>query len=310
MMTKAISNKVNEIAILIPCYNEAQTIGAMIDEIHERMPEAEVVVCDNNSSDGTGTIAAKHGAVVLHEYRQGKGYAVQRLFSSVDAEIYVMVDGDSTYDLSSLPTMIQKLKDERLGMVVGARIAQQSEAYRAGHRFGNKLITGMLGLLFEARFDDILSGYRVFTRAFVKSFPVNSGGFTIESALTIHALQLRIPSAEVKTHYFARPSGSHSKLSTWKDGLRISLYIVNLFASERPAVFYSLLGGVLSLTAAIMFIPLLSTYLATGLVPRMPTLMVVGSLGVGALICFLAGLMLQAIATSRREVKQLAFMGR
>ena len=296
------------IALLIPCYNEALTIGGMITEARKVMPAMEIVVCDNNSKDGTAEVAAKAGATVLHETRQGKGYAVQRLFAAVDADIYVMMDGDATYDMQALPRLVDKLVQERLGMVVGARVAQQQAAYRSGHRLGNRMITGMLGLLFEARFEDILSGYRVFNRAFVKSFPVNTGGFTIESAMTIHALQLRIPCGEVPTNYYARPEGSHSKLSTWKDGFRISLYIARLFASERPAVFYGLCGVVLACLAGVMFVPVLVTYLSTGLVPRMPTLMVAGSLGVGALVCWVAGLMLQATTTARREAKQLAYL--
>jgi glycosyltransferase involved in cell wall biosynthesis len=298
------------IALLIPCHNEATTIGGMVEEIRKILPKALIVVCDNNSTDNTASLAAKAGATVLQEPRQGKGYAVQRLFGAVDADVYAMVDGDATYDLTALPTLINKLTEERLGMVVGARIAQHQDAYRAGHRWGNKMITGMLGLLFEARFEDILSGYRVFNRAFVKSFPVNTGGFTIESAMTIHALQLRIPCGEVPTKYYARPSGSHSKLSTWKDGFRISLYIAQLFSTERPLAFYGICGGVLALIGVATFFPILNTYLATGLVPRMPTLMVVGSLGVGALICWVAGLVLQAITNTRREAKQLAYLGR
>lgn len=301
-------NPAPSVAILIPCYNEELTIGGMVKDLRKTLPSAQIIVCDNNSTDATTATARNHGAVVLTESRQGKGYAVQRLFSCAEADIYVLMDGDATYDIASLPTLIEKLHTERLGMVVGARIAQQQTAYRAGHQWGNRLITGMLGLLFETQFKDILSGYRVFSRAFVKSFPVNTGGFTIESAITVHALQLRIPCTEVQTPYYARPSGSHSKLNTWRDGLRISTYIATLFMSERPLVFYGLIGMAFALTGLVMFLPLLATYLQTGLVPRMPTLMVVGSLAVGALVCFIAGLILQAVSKARLEAKQLAYL--
>lgn len=298
-----------KIAVIIPCYNEALTIGGMIQELQQVLPEAQIVICDNNSTDETFKVASAHGAVVLKESRQGKGYAMQRLFSCVDADIYVLMDGDATYDIASAPKLIQKLREERLGMVVGSRIAQHESAYRMGHQWGNRLITGMLGFLFEAHFEDILSGYRVFTKAFVKSFPINTGGFTIESAMTVHALQLRVPCAEVATPYYSRPSGSHSKLNTWRDGFRISTYIGQLFISERPLVFYGLLGAICAIISLIMFTPVFFTYLNTGLVPRMPTLMVVGSLALSALVCLIAGLILQAVSNARRETKQLAYLG-
>jgi glycosyltransferase involved in cell wall biosynthesis len=296
------------VAILIPCYNEAATIAQVLQQAHQVLPHAQLVVCDNNSRDATAALAALHGALVLHEPRQGKGFAVQRMFMAVEADTYVLLDGDATYDLTALPAMLSMFQKQYLAMLVGVRQPQAQAAYRAGHQWGNLALTRMLAILFSAKFTDILSGYRIFSRAFVKSFPVTTGGFTIESAITVHALQLGLPCGEMPTAYFARPAGSHSKLNTWRDGTRIATYIIQLFVNERPAVFYGSVGVVLVVFATVLFLPLLQTYLATGWVPRIPTLLVAASSGVAALLSGLTGVVLQAIRNTRQEAKTLAYL--
>jgi glycosyltransferase involved in cell wall biosynthesis len=296
------------IAILVPCYNEAATIVQVLQQAHHVLPHAQLVVCDNNLRDATATLAAQHGALVLHEPRQGKGFAVQRMFMAVEADIYVLLDGDATYDLSALPAMLEQFQRQHLAMLVGVRQAQAQAAYRAGHQWGNLALTRMLAILFAAKFTDILSGYRVFNRAFVKSFPVTTGGFTIETAITVHALQLGLPCGEMPTAYYARLTGSHSKLNTWRDGIRISAYIWQLYMSERPAQFYGQLALVFALIGLALFLPLLQTYLATGLVPRIPTLLVAASSGVAGLLSGLTGVVLHAIRNTRREAKMLAYL--
>lgn len=296
------------VALVIPCHNEALTIGAMVRQARKLMPAMQVVVCNNASADATASEAARAGALVLDEPRQGKGFAVQRLFNAVDADIYVMMDGDATYDMTALPKLAGKLHRERLAMVVGTRVENAEACYRRNHRWGNRLFNRALTLLFGSTFSDVFSGYRVFSRGYVKSFPIGCGGFTIESAMTVHALQLRAACAEVPTVYAARPEGSVSKLSTWKDGLRIALYIVRLFERERPLACYGLAAGILLLAGALLFWPVLNTYLHTGLVPRLPTLLVAGCLGVAAVVCVVAGVILQAVAHGRSEAKQLAYL--
>ena len=299
----------SDVAVIIPCFNEAQTIGGMVTQLQQTLPGAQVVVCDNNSRDTTAVAAAKAGAVVLHEPRQGKGHAVARLLAAVKAEYYVMLDGDATYDIPSLPHMLNTMRTERLGMLVGARVAQQRAAYRFAHSFGNWAFTFMLALLFGAKFTDVLSGMRIFSRAFVQSFPPHAGGFTIESALTIHALQIGVATAEVPVPYHARPAGSVSKLCTWRDGLRIACYIAGLFVTERPLLVFGGLAVGLLAAAGLAFAPLLQTYLATGLVPRMPTLVVVACLVMASVTLAVAGVLLQAMVQIRVEAKKLAYLG-
>ncbi|MCP5404835.1 MAG: glycosyltransferase [Pseudomonadaceae bacterium] len=297
-----------KIAMVIPCHNEASTIGTMVKQARKLLPDAEIVVCDNASDDATAAVAAKAGATVLHEARKGKGHAVRRLFYGVDADIYVMMDGDGTYDMAVLPKLLEQFRRERLAMLVGTRVETKQDCYRSNHRWGNQAFNLALRVLFGSRFCDVFSGYRIFSRGFVKSFATDSGGFTIESAMTVHALELRAACAEVPTAYGARPAGSVSKLSTWRDGLRILLYISALFARERPLACYGLLAGMLALLATGLFVPVLQTYLATGLVPRFPTLIVAGCMGLAAVVCVVAGVILQSIAHTRREAKQLACM--
>lgn len=296
------------VAILIPCYNEAATIAQVLQQAHQVLPHAQLVVCDNNSRDATAALANQHGALVLHEARQGKGFAVQRMFMAVEADVYVLLDGDATYDLTALPAMLSMFAQQHLAMLVGVRQPQAQAAYRAGHQWGNWALTRMLAVLFAAKFTDVLSGYRIFSRAFVKSFPVTTGGFTIETAITVHALQLGLPCGEKPTAYFARPTGSHSKLNTWRDGLRIAAYIGQLFVNERPSVFYGAVGAGLAVFAMVLFLPLLQTYLATGLVPRLPTLLIIASAGVAALLSGLTGVVMQAIRNTRQEAKTLAYL--
>jgi glycosyltransferase involved in cell wall biosynthesis len=296
------------IAVLLPCYNEEAAIGATVERFRAALPSADVYVYDNNSSDRTREVAAAAGAVVRGERQQGKGNVVRRMFADVDADVYVMADGDLTYDAGSAPRMVELLLADQLDMVVGTRRHEEKDAYRGGHVLGNKLFTGLLAGLFGRSFSDIFSGYRVFSRRFVKSFPVLSSGFEIETEMSVHALELRMPVGEVETSYAARIEGSHSKLSTFSDGRRIMSTILTLYRIERPVLFFGLVGGLLLLAALILAIPLLVTYVHTGLVPRMPTAILVTGIVIVAVLCFFAGLILDTVTRGRREVRRLAYL--
>jgi glycosyltransferase involved in cell wall biosynthesis len=296
------------IAVLLPCYNEEAAIGATVRGFREALPTAIVYVYDNNSGDRTREIAAEAGAVVRTERQQGKGHVVRRMFADVDADVYVMADGDLTYDPGSAPAMVDMLLSEELDMVVGTRKHEAKEAYRGGHVIGNRLFTGLLAGLFGRSFTDIFSGYRVFSRRFVKSFPVLSSGFEIETEMSVHALELRMPVGEVETAYGARPEGSESKLSTYSDGWRILKTIVTLYRIERPVLFYGSIGALLLAVAIILSIPLAITYLNTGLVPRFPTAILATGLVIVAVLCFFAGLILDTVTRGRREVRRLAYL--
>jgi glycosyltransferase involved in cell wall biosynthesis len=296
------------IAVLLPCYNEEAAIAQTVAGFKAALPGATIYVYDNNSSDRTVEVAGRASAVVRTERMQGKGNVVRRMFADVDADIYVMADGDATYDAASAPALIARMLDEQLDMVVGARVTQADAAYRRGHKFGNALLTGMLTRLFGRSFSDILSGYRVFSRRFVKSFPVLSSGFEIETEISVHALELKMPVAEVETPYFARPEGSESKLSTYGDGFRILNTIVQLYRLERPLLFFGMIGALLALVALLQAVPLVTTYLHTHLVPRQPTaILVTGLIILAALNCF-AGLILDTVVRGRREVRRLAYL--
>jgi len=296
------------IAVLLPCYNEEAAIAQTVAGFKAALPGATIYVYDNNSSDRTIEVAERAGAVVRTERMQGKGNVVRRMFADVDADIYVMADGDETYDAASAPALVARLLDEQLDMVVGARVTQADAAYRRGHKVGNALLTGMLARLFGRSFSDILSGYRVFSRRFVKSFPVLSSGFEIETEISVHALELKMPVAEVETPYFARPEGSESKLSTYGDGFRILNTIVQLYRLERPLLFFGVIGALLALLALLLAVPLVTTYLQTHLVPRQPTaILVTGLIILAALNCF-AGLILDTVVRGRREVRRLAYL--
>jgi glycosyltransferase involved in cell wall biosynthesis len=297
------------IAVLVPCYNEAAAIAQVITGFRQALPQARILIFDNNSTDDTVAIARKAGAETRHVLRQGKGNVVRRMFADVEADLYVMVDGDATYDAASAPKLIEKLLAEGLDMVVGARKDTATEAYRPGHRFGNRVLTEFVARIFGRAFNDILSGYRVFSRRFVKSFPALSIGFEIETELTIHALELRMPIAEVETPYYARPSGSASKLNTWRDGARILRMILRLYQLQRPLAFFSWIAGTLAAVAVILSIPVLITFIDTGLVPRLPTAVLSTGLMLLASLSLTCGLILDNVTRGRQEMKRLFYLG-
>lgn len=298
----------HSVAVLLPCFNEEAAIGPTVAGFRAALPGAIIYVYDNNSADRTVEVAQAAGAVVRRERVQGKGAVVRRMFADVDADIYVMADGDATYDAASAPALVARLRDEQLDMVVGARVHAGADAYRRGHRVGNALLTGMLAQLFGRSFTDVLSGYRIFSRRFVKSYPALSTGFEIETDISVHALELRMPVAEVETPYGARPEGSTSKLSTYGDGWRILRTILTLYRIERPLLFFGAIGALLALTAVVLALPLGLTYMRTGLVPRVPTaIAATGLVILAALNCF-AGLILDTVVRGRREVRRLAYL--
>ena len=297
-----------KIAVLLPCYNEEAAIGATVRGFREALPGATVYVYDNNSRDRTCEVAAEAGAVVRSEKQQGKGNVVRRMFADIDADVYVMADGDLTYDPAAAPTMVDMLIAGQLDMVVGTRRHEAKSAYRGGHVLGNRVFTGLLAGLFGRSFSDIFSGYRVFSRRFVKSFPVLSAGFEIETEMSVHALELRMPVGELETSYAARPEGSHSKLSTYSDGWRILKTIATLYRVERPALFYGAIGAILVIAAIVLAIPLVETYMETGLVPRFPTAILVTGMIIIAVLCVFAGLILDTVTRGRREVRRLSYL--
>lgn len=297
-----------KIAVLVPCYNEAVSIAKVVADFRTALPEATVFVYDNNSSDGTAAAARAAGAEVFEEKRQGKGFVVRRMFNDVEADIYVLVDGDATYDAPSVRSMIARLIADRLDMVVANRVDQVKAAYRAGHRTGNRLLTGFVASVFGPRFKDMLSGYRVFSRRFVKSFPMLSGGFEIETELTVHALELGLAVAEIDTPYYARPEGSASKLSTWRDGFRILSTIFQLYRAERPLPFYGALGVALAIAAMGLALPIVITFLETHTVPRLPTAVLATGMMLLAFLSIAVGLVLDTVTRGRREMKLLAYL--
>jgi len=294
--------------VLLPCYNEEAAIAATVAGFRKALPGATIYVYDNNSSDRTCAIAAKAGAVVRTERQQGKGHVVRRMFADVDADIYVIADGDLTYDPKAAPAMVAMLAADQLDMIVGTRKHEAKEAFRGGHVLGNRIFTGLLSGLFGRSFSDIFSGYRVFSRRFVKSFPVLSSGFEIETEISVHALELRMPVGEVETAYASRPEGSHSKLSTYSDGWRILKTIVTLYRIERPVLFFGTIGALLVAAAILLSVPLIATYLNTGLVPRFPTAILATGMVIVAVLCFFAGLILDTVTRGRREVRRLAYL--
>lgn len=296
------------IAVLLPCYNEEAAIAQTVAAFRAALPGADVYVYDNNSADRTVEVAAAAGATVRSERMQGKGNVVRRMFADIEADVYVMADGDSTYDASVAPDLVARLVEERLDMVVGARKSEVEEAYRRGHRLGNRLFTGILASLFGRSFTDIFSGYRVFSRRFVKSFPALSRGFETETEISVHALELAMPVAEVVTAYGARPEGSQSKLSTYRDGWRIMKTILHLFRIERPVLFYGSFGLFLAAIAVAISIPLVVTFVQTGLVPRFPTAILATGLMIVAFMSFMCGLILDTVVRGRREMRRLAYL--
>jgi len=297
------------IAVLLPCYNEAVTIGAVVKTFAAALPEATVYVFDNNSSDETARIAAEAGTVVRSEVHQGKGFVVRRMFADIDADIYVMVDGDGTYEPATAAKMIEMLTRDGLDMVVGKREAVEPEAaFRTGHRVGNHLMTRFVAQLFGERFTDIFSGYRVFSRRFVKSFPALATGFEIETELTIHALQLGLPVAEIPTPYYARPEGSVSKLSTFGDGWLILWAIMQLYKDISPFRFFGTAGLLLMIASLVLAWPLFMTYLETGLVPRFPTAILATGIALLGFLSLACGVILDSVARGRLEAKRLAYL--
>ncbi len=296
------------IAVLVPCYNEEAAVATVVADFRNALPAAEIYVYDNNSRDRTAAVARDAGAIVRSERRQGKGHVVRRMFADVEADIYVLVDGDATYDAPSAPRMIDKLLDEHLDMVVGLRIDQSQAAYRLGHRTGNRMLTGFLAWTFGRDFQDILSGYRVFSRRFVKSFPVLSDGFEIETELVVYALELSLPVAELETPYYARPEGSFSKLNTWRDGFRILGTMLKLYRAEKPLRFFGAIGILLATVSVLLSIPIVITFVETGLVPRFPTAILSMGLMIVAMLSVSSGLVLDTVTRGRREMKMLAYL--
>jgi glycosyltransferase involved in cell wall biosynthesis len=297
-----------KIAVLVPCYNEELAVAKVVKDFRAALPTATIFVFDNNSTDNTAAVADAAGAEVFLERRQGKGFVVRRMFTDVEADIYVLVDGDATYDAPSVRPMVERLLGDRLDMVVGNRVDQEEAAYRAGHRTGNWLLTSFVASVFGPTFNDMLSGYRVFSRRFVKSFPVLSGGFEIETELTIHALELGLASAEIDTPYYSRPKGSASKLNTWRDGFRILWTILQLYRAERPLPFFGAIGAMLAIISIGLAIPIVVTFLETGLVPRVPTAVLSTGLMLMAFLSVAVGLVLDTVTRGRREMKLLAYL--
>lgn len=296
------------VAVLIPCYNEAATISAVVAAFRNALPEARIYVYDNNSTDETAALATEAGAVVRKETLQGKGNVVRRMFADVDADVCLLVDGDGTYDASAARPMVDLLWNNMLDMVSARRVTDADAAYPIGHKFGNRFLTGVVAAIFGARFKDMLSGYRAFSRRFVKSFPAMTQEFEIETELTVHALELGMPVAEIDVPYGARPDGSESKLRTLRDGWKIALTILYLVKEERPLQFFSATGLALVVAASVVAAPLLPTYLATGEVPRFPTAILATGLSLLGFLSFFNGLVLDTVTHGRREVKRLHYL--
>jgi len=296
------------VAVLVPCYNEQAAVPAVISAFRAALPGAAIHVYDNNSTDGTVAAARAAGAVVRTERLQGKGNVIRRMFADIEADAYVLVDGDDTYDAATAPGMVAMLLRDRLDMVNGARVSDAQAAYRRGHRLGNAVLTGLVARIFGDRVSDMLSGYRVFSRRFVKSFPALSGGFETETEFTIHALELRMPVGEVPTPYKERPAGSASKLRTYSDGFRILRTIVLLVKEERPLPFFAAIAAVLLLAAVVLFVPVLAEFLRTGLVPRLPTAVLATGLVLLSSLSLTCGLILDSVTRGRKELKRLAYL--
>lgn len=295
-------------AVLIPCYNEELAIAQVVTDFRRALPHATIYVYDNNSKDRTVEVARAAGAVVRTEGLQGKGNVIRRMFADIEADIYVLVDGDATYDAASAPKLIQTLLDESLDMVNGARVTEIEKAYRPGHRFGNWLLTSMVAWIFGNRFKDMLSGYRIFSRRYVKSFPALSAGFETETELTVHALELRMPTAEIMTPYKDRPVGSVSKLSTFRDGFRILWTIMVLVKEERPMQFFSLAAALLMAIAVVLIVPVVGDFFRTGLVPRLPTAVLSMGLMLIGFLSLSCGLILETVTRGRREMKRMRYL--
>jgi len=296
------------VAVLIPCYHEETAITKVVKDFQVALPDATIYVYDNNSRDRTVELARAAGARVYSETLQGKGHVVRRMFSDIEADIYVLIDGDDTYEAASAPAMVRKLLEERLDMLNGTRVTEIVAAYRRGHQLGNTVLSGLVRRIFGSRIKDMLSGYRVFSRRFVKSFPALSSGFEIETELTIHALELSMPLGEIDTPYKDRPAGSASKLRTYSDGLRILRTIVLLVKDERPLIFFATAGCVLFILGFVLSIPIFIEFHRTHLVPRFPTAILSLGLVLMSFLSLVCGLVLDSVARGRKEIKRMAYL--
>jgi len=297
-----------EIAVILPCYNEEAAIGRTVRDFRAALPSAKVYVYDNNSRDRTVDVALEAGAIVRTEKRQGKGNVMRRMFADVEADIYVLADGDDTYDATVAPALIKRLVEEGLDIVTGRRVHTEAGAYRAGHVLGNRLLTGLTALIFNVKLGDMLSGYRIMSRRFVKSFPFTAEGFGIETELTVHAVRLLVPMAEVDTAYKERPVGSVSKLSTYRDGFKILFTIAQMMREERPLLFFSAIGAVFAAVATILGASIVLEFVRTGLVPRLPTALLATGLMVIAFLSVMSGLILDTVTRGRWANKRLAYL--
>lgn len=296
------------IAVLIPCLNEAAAIAKVVADFRSALPAAKVFVYDNGSTDGTPELARAAGAIVRREPMRGKGNVVRRMFADVEADVFILVDGDDTYDAGRAPDLVRELLERSLDMVNAARRAGADAAYRRGHRFGNRLLSGLVATFFGERLSDLLSGYRVFSRRFVKSFPALASGFEIETELSVHALQLRMPIAERTVGYRERPRGSSSKLSTYKDGLRILKTILHLVKEEKPLAFFALIGALAAGVSLALGIPVVLEFMRTHLVPRLPTALLAAAIAIVSFLSFACGLILDSVSRGRAEFKRLAYL--
>ncbi|AQU87795.1 glycosyl transferase family 2 [Komagataeibacter nataicola] len=300
----------SRIAVLIPCYNEEVSIERVIEDFKKAIPEAEIYVYDNNSTDRTAEIARQCGAYVRQVGLQGKGYVVCQMFADIDADYYVLVDGDATYEAAAAPRMVSLAQENCLDMVNGVRVTDQRDAYRPGHVLGNMMLTGCVTLIFGHRISDLLSGYRVFSRRYVRSFPIVCSGFEIETFLSVHALEMAMPIGEVVTKYVERPAGSSSKLKTYQDGFRILLTIINLVKMEKPLFFFSIVSAILSVIGLSIGIPVTVEFMNTHMVPKLPRTLLAMGLMILAGLSFVCGLIMDMITLSRKENKRLAYIRR
>ncbi|MCT6880600.1 MAG: glycosyltransferase family 2 protein [Commensalibacter sp.] len=296
------------VAIVIPCYNEELTVATVVSDAKKYVPDASVYVYDNNSTDKTSEIAKAAGAIVRSEKRQGKGNVIRRAFGELTEDVIVIVDGDSTYDLSKAPEALKKFEEDNLDYLNIKRISNLEDAYPFGHRFGNKLLTGSIQCIFGHQISDMLSGYKIFSRRFVKSFPISSNGFEIETEVTVHALELNVAIDEISAPYGERPEGSESKLSTVKDGFLVGLTILRLIQLERPFIFYTVLALFFWIISLIIGYPVIAEYTSTGLVPRLPSAILAGFLGILGAMNFMVALILDLVRKTRADMKKLAFL--
>lgn len=303
-----IASRAVRVAVLIPCHNEAATIRAVINDFQSALPRAAIYVYDNNSTDNTIEVAKNAGALIRQEHLQGKGHVVRRMFADVEADVYVLVDGDDTYEAAAAPELVNKLLEDGLDLLTAKRVPRSGEAYRFGHQFGNRLLTALVAKSFGSRVSDMLSGYRVLSRRFVKSFPILTGGFEIETELTTHALELGMPQDEIETDYRERPAGSSSKLSTYRDGARILLTILRLLQAERPLAVFSFLFFILATTSVLLAWPIVIEFLDTGLVLRIPTAILSTGMMLLAFLCLASGMILDTVTRGRRELKRLSYL--